>query len=60
MCFFQCSGSGRKVLYVFLPVFLTMQCLSETVSASVFLSMQWLRETGCVCVSTCVSYNAVA
>ena len=95
MCFFQCSGSVRQVLYVFLPVFLTMQCLSETgsvcVSACVsynavsqwdrfcmcffqcsgsvrqvlyvflyvFLSMQWLSETGPVCVSACVSYNAV-
>ena len=95
MCFLQCSGSGRQVLYVFLPVFLTMQCLSETgsvcVSACVsynavsqwdrlcmcfclcflqcsvsmrqvlyvFLSMQWLSETGSVCVSACVSYNAV-
>ena len=31
----------RQVVYVFLPVFLTMQCISET---------------GCVCVS----FNAVA
>ena len=37
----------RQVLYVFL----SMQWLGETVSASVFLTMQCLSETGCVCVS---------
>ena len=45
MCFFQCSGSVRQVLYVFLPVFLTMECLSET---------------GSGCVSACVSFDAVS
>ena len=44
LCFLQCSGLMRQVLYVFLPVFLSMQCLSET---------------GPVCVSACVFYNAV-
>ena len=44
MGFLQCSVSVRQVLYVFLPV---------------FLSMQWLSETGSVCVSAWVSYNAV-
>ena len=41
MCLFQYSDSVRQ----FLPVFLTMQCLSET---------------GCVCVSAWVSYSAVS
>ena len=39
--FLQCSVSVRQVLYVFL----SMQCLGETVP---------------VCVSACVSYNAVS
>ena len=45
MCFLQCSVSVRQVLYLFLPVFLTMQCLSDT---------------GCVCVSACVFGSAVS
>ena len=53
----------RQVLYVFLPVFLSMQYLSETgpvcVSACVF-TMQCLSETGSVYVSACVSFSAVS
>ena len=41
LCFLQCSVSVRQVLYVFMPVFLTVQ---------------WLSDTG----SVCVSFNAVA